>query len=181
MSAEALRTTGGILTVGAAGLFGLAWVASRLFGEPMLGGVELARWLAVPAHVLMLLGLVAIYLVQAGRAGGWGLAGFLLAFTGVSIFIGYVIGGWAAAIPEPRLGPLGGMIWLAGLLILAIVTWQAGVLPRWAGVFWFFGAVLYATGVPAGPDDAPRVTALIGAVMIAIGFGWAGISMISFE
>lgn len=40
-------------------------------------------------------------------------------------------------------------------------------------------AVFYATGLPAGPEDEPRVTALIGALMIAIGFGWAGISMVT--
>lgn len=181
MTAEALPATGGLLTIGGAGLFGLAWVISTVFDEPVVAGVELARWVAIPAHILMLLSLVAIYLVQADRVGGWGLAGFLLAFSGVAIFIGYVIGGWSAAIPEPRLGPVGGMLWLAGLLILAIVTWQGGVLPRWSGVLWFAGAVVYATGLPAGPDDQPGVAALIGALIIAGGLGWAGVSMVSLD
>jgi MYXO-CTERM domain-containing protein len=36
-------------------------------------------------------------------------------------------------------------------------------------------AVLYATGVRAGPDDAPRITALVGALAVAAVFGWVGI------
>ncbi|HEX9855463.1 MAG TPA: hypothetical protein VGC47_09125 [Acidimicrobiia bacterium] len=130
MSSNALQAVGGALTVLGAGLFLMAWASEMFLGEPMLGGVEVSRWLAVPAHILMLLGLVNIYLVQAGRVGVWGLVGFLLTFFGVAIFIGYVIGGWTAAIPEPTLGPIGGVLWLTGRLILAIVTWHAGVLPR---------------------------------------------------
>lgn len=179
MSTAALQTTAGVITIGAGGLFALAWLTSMVFGDPDIGGVELSRWLALAAHTLMLLGLVSIYLVQADRAGAWGLAGFLFAFIGVAIFIGYVVGGWTAAIPEPRLGPVGGLLWISGLLILAVVTWQGGVLARWAGVLWIVGAVLYATGVPAGPDDTPRVTALLGALLVAAGFAWAGQSMLT--
>lgn len=181
MSVGALQTSGGVVTLAGAGLFILAWFTAMLLGDPMVGGVELARWLALPAHILILLGLVAIYMVQADRAGALGLAGFLLAFTGMAIFIGYVIGGWMAAIPEPRLGPLGGVLWLGGLLILAVVTWQGGVLPRWAGVLWFAGALLYAAGVPGGPDVAPRISALLGAVLIAGGLGWAGIGILNLN
>lgn len=181
MSSRALQLIGGWITIAAAALFFVSWAIAMLLGNPIVGDIHLARWLALPAHIFMLLGLVSIYLVQADRGGAWGLAGFLLAFAGVAIFIGYVIGGWTAAIPEPRLGPIGGLLWLAGLLILAVFTWQAGVLPRWAGVFWFVGAVLYATGVPGGPDDLPRVTALVGALLIAVGFGWAGTGILTIE
>jgi len=181
MSAAALQTTAGVITVGAGITFALAWLTSIAFSQPTMAGVELSRWLALAAHILMLLGLIGIYLVQANRSGAWGLTGFLLAFTGVAIFIGYVVGGWTAAIPEPRLGPIGGLLWLSGLLILAVVTWQSGVLARWAGVLWFVGAVVYATGVPAGPDDTPRVTALIGALLIAAGFSWAGSSILTMD
>jgi hypothetical protein len=76
-----LQVTGGVLTLVGAVLFLGAWVTSQLFGDPAVGGVELARWLAVPAHILMLLGLGAIYLIQADRVGVWGLVGFLLAFS----------------------------------------------------------------------------------------------------
>jgi hypothetical protein len=73
------------------------------------------------------------------------------------------------------------VLWLAGLLLLGVATWQAGVLPRWTGVLWFGGALLYVTGVPSGPEDAPRITALMGAFVMAAGFGWAGVSMLSLE
>jgi hypothetical protein len=164
--------TGGILLVA-------AWAMALLLGNPTVNGVELSRWVAVPAHVLLLLGLVGIYFAQAVETGKWGLAGFVLPFAGMAIFIGYVIGGWNAAIPEPRLGPLGGVTWLSGLLILAVVTWRAGVLPGWAGVLWMAGAVLYATGVPVSADDPGRITGLIGSVLIAAGFGWAGATLLS--
>lgn len=155
MSTAALQTTAGVITIGAGALFALAWLTSMVFGDPRIVEVELSRWLALAAHIFMLLGLVGIYLVQAEHAGAWGLAGFLLAFTGVAIFIGYVVGGWTTVIPEPQLGPIGGLIWLVGLLILAVVTWQSGVLARWAGIVWLVGAVVFATAVPSGPDDSP--------------------------
>jgi hypothetical protein len=158
-------------------LFLGSWATGVLFGNPSVNGVELARWLAVPAHVLLLIGLVAIYLVQADKTGMWGLAAFLMAFSGTAIFIGYIIGGWNVAIPEPQLGPIGGVLWLIGLLGLAIVTWRSDILPGWAGVLWTVGAVVYATGVPDGPNDAPGTIALVGAVGIAAGFGWVGIAL----
>lgn len=181
MSVHSLQLTAGIIAIGAGGLFALAWLTGMVFGNPVVSGVEVARWLVLPAFILMLLGLVGIYLVQFESAGAWGMAGLVLAFTGVAIFIGYVIGGWTALIPEPRLGPVGGMLWLAGLLILAVVTWQGGVLARWTGVLWFVGAVLFAVGVPAGPEDSPRVAALLGSLLIAAGFAWAGVGMLALD
>jgi len=181
MTADELQSVGGVITIAGSTLFLAAWATSTLLGEPLVKEVELSRWLAVPAHVLLLLGLAAVYLVQADRAGVWGLSGFLLAFSGFAIFIGYVIGGWTAAIPEPRLGPVGGIFWLVGLLLLAIVTWRSGVLSRWAGVLWFSGALVYASTVPAGPQDDPRVASLIGAGLIAAGFSLAGFGMLNPE
>lgn len=181
MSAAALQSTAGVIAIGTGLLFAASWLTSMVFGEPSISGVELARWLALAAHILMLLALVGIYLVQAEPAGVLGLGGFLLAFTGATIFIGYIVGGWTAVIPEPRLGPIGGMLWLTGLLILAIVTWQGGVLTRWAGVLWFVGAVVYATGLPSTPEAEPRATALVGALLVAAGFGWAGVSMLTVD
>jgi hypothetical protein len=181
MTANQLHSIGGVVTIVGSTLFLAAWATSTLLEEPSVKGVELSRWLAVPAHILLLLGLVAIYLVQANRAGVWGLVGFLLAFSGFAIFIGYVIGGWTAAIPEPRLGPVGGIMWLIGLLILAIVTWRGGVLSRWAGFVWFSGALVYASTVPAGPRDDPRIVSFLGAVLIAAGFAMAGFGILSLE
>ena len=70
---------------------------------------------------------------------------------------------------------------LVGLLILAIVTWQSGVLSRWAEVLWFSGALVYASTVPAGPQDDPRVGSLLGALIFAAGFAIAGFGMFSIE
>ena len=181
MRTDQLQSVGGVITIVGSTLFVAAWATSTLLGDPSVKDVELSRWLAVPAHVLLLIGLVAVYLVQADRAGVWGLAGFLLAFSGFAIFIGYVVGGWTAAIPEPRLGPVGGIMWLVGLLILAIVTWQSGVMSRWAGVLWFSGALVYASTVPTGPQDDPHVGSLLGAVLIAAGLAMAGFGMLSLE
>ena len=181
MTADQLQSIGGVITIVGSMLFLAAWATSTLLGDPSVKDVELSRWLAVPAHILLLLGLVAIYLVQAHRGGAWGLGGFLLAFTGFAISIGYVIGGWTAAIAESRLGPVGGIMRLVGLLILAIVTWQSGVLSRWAGVLWFSGALVYASTVPAGPQDHPRVGSPLGALIFAAGFAIAGFAMFSIE
>ncbi len=178
MSGAELAGIGGVIAVLGALLFALAWAFPVVFGDPSVKGVEIGRWIAVPAHILLLVGLGAIYGVQADEAGVLGLVGFLMAFFGFAIFIGYVIGGWATAIPEPRLGPIGGGLWLIGLLLLAIVTWQTDVLPRFAGVVWMVGALIYVTGVPDGPDDPPTIRALVGASLFAAGIGWSGIAIL---
>ncbi|MDX1469310.1 MAG: hypothetical protein R3258_08205 [Acidimicrobiia bacterium] len=179
MSGAELAGIGGAIAIIGAVLFAAAWAFSVVLGNPLAGGVDVARWIAVPAHICLLLGLVAIYGVQSAETGVWGLVGFLLAFSGMAIFIGYVIGGWTPAIPEPTLGPIGGGLWLVGLLILAVVTWQGGVLPQWSGVVWMLGALTYVSSVPDGPDDPPTLVALVGASAFAVGIGWAGVAIVS--
>jgi hypothetical protein len=181
MTSSQLTQVGGVIALAGASLFLASWTTGVLFGNPSVNGVELARWIAVPAHILLLIALVSIYLVQADKTGALGLAAFLMAFSGTAIFIGYVVGGWDVAIPEPQLGPIGGVLWLIGLLLLAVVTWRSSVLPGWAGVLWTIGAVVYATGVPDGPQDVPGAAALIGAAGIAVGFGWAGVALMNLE
>lgn len=146
-----------------------------------MAGVELARWLAIPAHILLMLGVVTLFLTQATETGRWGLVGALLAFSGMAIFVGYVVGGWEAAVPEPRLGPIGGILWIVGLAILAIATWRGGVLPGATGVLWLSGAVVYAAGVPTASEDASGAVALVGAAMFAAGFAWAGIAILAID
>jgi len=64
VTADQLQSIGVITIVGSM-LFLAAWATSTLLGDPSVKDVELSRWLAVPAHILLLLGLVAVYLVQA--------------------------------------------------------------------------------------------------------------------
>lgn len=168
----------GIALIAGAILFVLAWFASIVLGEPMVDDVAVSRWLAVPAHILLLIGVFGLYLAQADRVGVWGLAGSLLAVAGLAIFVGYVIGGWTTAIPEPRLGPVGGIMWITGLLILAVVTWQGDVLPKWSGVIWMVGVIVYVATVPTNVNDTPRVASLVGATVIAIGLAWAGAGIV---
>lgn len=103
LSPSQLSAAGGIAIIGA-GLFVSAWATSVLLENPSVGGVEVARSLAVPAYILMLLGLGAIYRVHAEETGAWGLIGFLMTFFGVSIFIGYVIAGWTGGNTRTQTG-----------------------------------------------------------------------------
>ena len=58
MTANQLHSIGGVVTIVGSTLFLAAWATSTLLEEPSVKGVELSRWLAVPAHILLLLGLL---------------------------------------------------------------------------------------------------------------------------
>jgi hypothetical protein len=169
-----LVQSSGLAAVAGGALFAAAWIVSAVSGDSGAGKDLAARWVAVAAHILILLGLVGIYATHSQDSGVLGFASFLMAFTGTAVFIGFVIGGEETAIPEPSLGPPAGLSWLVGFCLLAVAFWQSGLSLRWPIALSATGIMLYLAGIPGSP---PSALTLAGAVLFALGFGWAGISL----
>jgi hypothetical protein len=168
--------------------------------------VPYALW--IPSHLLgavasllLALGLVGMYARQSKEVGAWGLVGFLLTFIATilsagaliflsSIIIPFLVSQGLGSMVDPK-GPLlrsptalvtiglTAICLLLGLIILAVATLRARVLPR-------LGAQLVITTVPLsvaglvlvffiGTSYQGVVGALVGVVLGAglAAWGWA--------
>jgi hypothetical protein len=154
----------------------------------------------VPVHamfivgiLLTLFGLIGFYRVQADATGGLGLAGFILTSIGNALFVAvlvldaFVIPAIAAdaagrALLDPA-GPLfggelgvvfllAGGTFAIGTILSGIATLRAAVLPRWAGLPLLAGGPLLAFTPPL-----PPLAGIVGAVLLGLGFAWAGYSI----
>jgi hypothetical protein len=183
---------------GLANLLAGAATAAYWFIHPGLddpANALLTRWTAmslafVGLLVLFLWGLTGLYLCQVERAGGLGLAGYLLGFAGTAMFIG---AGSVDAFVTPLLtasdralvapdGPLlggglgkylmaTGLAFALGYLLFGIASFRARVLPRWAAL----AAGLSAPILGTSPLQ-PAAVRLAGCVVFGIAnmaLGWA--------
>jgi hypothetical protein len=199
-----MQTSKLVRTGGTAGvLAAVLWVASSLVHprDENLADLASGRW--VPAHLgyLVALCLSAVLLVgwhlrQAERSGAAGIAGLVIALSGIVLTGGAIalesLGGRVLVTRAPALVTGGthapffqaglvssytlvsGLVTLAGFVVFAVVTWRAGILPRWAGVLVPVGLVLVA-GVPGG------VLPIVGFVVMSAGFAWLGTALRSTE
>jgi hypothetical protein len=146
----------------------------------------LIHTLIMLSAILTLLGLVGLYAYQVEQSGWLGLSGFLLAFLGSAVQVGfwffdsYVIP--LLAVHAPVLltdktllltGPFavaylfGGIGSIIGFMIFGFASARAGVLPRWAGILLVVGAPIFTLS-PAGPIQ------LGGAILFGLGLAWSG-------
>ena len=161
------------------------WVPSHL-----LGGIAL---------LLITLGLVGLYARQSEKVGLAGLIGFILTFVGSTLgagalfFIDVVVFPFIAArgldwlnTPEGAMrtssafqlaAGLGGLSLLLGLLVFAITTLRAHVLPRWGSWLVILAMPL---GIVAGviisfigAVSQESLQTLVGVVFAVIGLGLA--------
>jgi hypothetical protein len=74
------------------------------------------------------------------------------------------------------------LLGFVGNILLGVVIWRSGTLPRWAGALWAGAHVLlyvsqgYAATI--GPASTPP-TVLVGAVLVAISGAWMAFSVLS--
>ncbi len=191
MSPSKLTRWSGAVTV----LAGVVYLLSRLLHPPGLDAAAVLNspWMAIHTGLmlgalLLLFGLVGMYAHQRERAGTLGLVGFVVAFLGTGLYVGFMYYEayiWPVlAIEAPVLleetGPLfAGPTFLAitltftsfllGWVLLGIATMRAGVLPRWGALLVIIGAVPISL-VPF----FPFVIVTIGGVVFGGGIIWLG-------
>ena len=157
--------------------------------EPLWG---LAHWLGAFAWLLILFGLFGLYARQAQRIGRLGFVGFVMAVAGAALSAGTLMMGSAVLAPiiaaqAPQLleldGPYftslafkfaGGLILAGfiGLLLLAIVTLRARILPSigsWVVILLVPAAVVAVPVVLFVAPELQRI--LLPLLSIAIGAG----------
>ena len=148
------------------------------FSEVATTGTHaLQSWIRLIGAVLLLIGLVGLYARQSEAAGPLGLAGFLVAFLGTALFMGFV---WAILFLTPTLaveapvlldeGPPPGFFFTlitfsVGWLLFGIATLLARVYPRTAALVLIIGAVLAILPLP------------FTGIVLAVAVGWLGFAL----
>jgi hypothetical protein len=160
----------------------------------------------VPGHtlhfvgaVLLLFGLIGWYAHQAERMGRLGFLGFVLALAGTALFVGTglltafvwpVLAAQAPAALEPAgalfVAPAHLVFFLTastlvpGYLLLGLVTWQAGELPR-GSVLLFMPGVVLANLPPEPVGLVPWAVLIVGGVLFGAGISWLGYGLWSIR
>ncbi len=91
--------------------------------------------------IFILFGLMGIYGFEHQESGWWGFFGFLLAIVGTGIIIGP-----DGSIGRVNMYPVGSLILVAGLILLAVGSWIANKFPRWIPVFWVVSTIVGFVG-----------------------------------
>ncbi len=159
----------------------------ELSSQNFTGLVLNPAWIPINIAVLIstffiLLGLVGLYLRQAEKSGWWGLAGFILTLISIAYYTCiqyYETILWPAiAAHSPKLFQaigftptntlfyiafmLSGLFWALGFIILGVTTTRSGFFPKWAGILFTVGAVVFGLGM------VPMIRS-IGALLFCIG------------
>jgi hypothetical protein len=161
MSADKLYHMSAVAAVASSGFSILAVpvaIAGRLV--PVLPDLVFMALLLV-TDLLIFFALIGLYGVQAQEIGTPGLVGFILAEVGLAV--------------TPFLAPAGWLLFLVGLLVLAAVSSQAGVLPAAAMRLWFAGALV---AVSAGLLGMGFLLA-VGLLISAGGRAWLGRALLA--
>ena len=142
--------------------------------------------LEIPITVFVLLALPALYVRQASRAGVLGLVGFVLAFAGVALGMGYF---YMMAFVRPVLGqmwpaaaqavssaaavvrPFEGLTFILGWLVFGAATLRARVLPRAAASLIIVGIVLVVT------RELLPVRGPLGGLLMGLGITWLSVGL----
>ena len=157
------------------------WVLSTVnLGLPS----ELKIALGFSSSILLVFGLMGIYGCQIKESGLAGFFGFVLAIMSNWFILGQnwliISGLWLEGLGV--LGPLIGITGLPGYILLAIGTWRAGRLPRASAIFWAAGFTLtIMSSLIFISGTYINYLGIIGGLIWAIGFIWAGIGMFSLK
>lgn len=182
MTPEQLYKAGAVAGIlGGAGivLVDLAQIA-EIVRDATVGRLE------IPITLFILLALPALYVRQASRAGVLGLVGFVLAFAGVALGMGYF---YMMAFVRPVLGelwppaaeavnsaaammrPFEGLTFILGWLVFGATTLRARVLPRAAASLVIVGIVLVVT------RELLPVRGPLGGLLMGLGITWLSVAL----
>ena len=119
--------------------------------------------------VLLLLGAIGVYAFQKQETGRLGFVGFLLALIGAGLLLGHDVVN-AVAFLYPVMAFLFGV----GISILAIRSWAANTLPRWALALLITSTIVGILGYVVKGFD---ILFVISGVIFGIGFIGAGLTV----
>jgi hypothetical protein len=119
--------------------------------------------------VLLLVGAIDVYALQKQEIGRWGFVGFVLALIGAALLIGHDIVNALAF-----LYPVAAFLFALGISVLAIRSWAANTLPRWASAFLITSTIVGILGFAVKGFDLLFV---VSGVIFGIGFIGAGLTV----
>jgi hypothetical protein len=119
--------------------------------------------------ILLLLGTIGVYEFQKKETGRWGFFGFLLALIGAGLLIGHDVDNAFVF-----LYPLGASLFALGISVLAIRSWTAKALPRWALALLITSTLIGILGYFIQGFD---ILFVISGVIFGIGFIGAGLTV----
>ena len=176
----------GGLAYAAIGLLTVSIYVYEIFQGPVFEAHAFIHAFDAPMFLLLSVGLTGLYLLQKGRFGKAGKAGFFLALAGFALsFVGsvaiIVVG--LAVSDEATLGvldalahPLPMLLYTVGSLLFGIATYRAGLLPRLAAVMVAVGPFSVFVAFGAGLKEwEPLVPMFI----TGLGWAWLGYSSLS--
>ncbi len=116
-----------------------------------------------------LLGVIGVYAFQKQETGRWGFFGFVLALIGAGLLIGHDV---VSAVAF--LYPVAAFLFAVGISVLAIRSWAAKTLPRWASALLITSTLVGILGYVIKGFD---VLFVISGVIFGIGFIRAGLTV----
>lgn len=125
-----------------------------------------ARWLYFTVDVLLFLGIMGLYGVQRKETGRWGQLGFLLALSGAVLLVEHDV-----VQASANLYSIAALLFAVGITILALASWSAHKLPRWALAL-FITATL--VGIPGYFLKTLGVLFIVSGVLFGLGCIGAG-------
>lgn len=139
-----------------------------------------------PTYLLLVVGLTGLYLLQKGRFGKVGKAGFFLTFLGFGlaflasiavIVVGLAVSdGATLGVLDALAHPLPMLLYMVGSLLFGIATYRAGLLPRLAAVMVAIGPVSLFLAFTAGLKEWEPLVPMF---TIGLGWAWLGYSALS--
>jgi len=119
--------------------------------------------------VLLLLGVICVYAFQKQETGRWGFFGFVMALIGAGLLIGHDVVSAVAFLYS-----VAAFLFAVGISVLAIRSWAANTLPRWASALLITSTVVGILGFVVGGFD---ILFVISGVIFGIGFIGAGLTV----
>ena len=192
MSTSSLFRLGGLAAVVGGILIAIYNVLEYLFFLDYAKTAQSAAWfpfqvMGVTAIALALLGLTALYAMQASRAGAFGLVAFVVAFIGLVQF--YSIQ-WTLAFLAPALSKAAPqlletptdpffatgflstiLLFVIGSIIFGVSVLRSKSMPPWTAWLLIGGTILFMIGEVVGTFISPVAAILYGAGFA--GMGWS--------
>ncbi len=176
----------GGLAYAAGGLLFVAIYVYKVLQGPVFEAHAFIHAFDAPMFGLLTVGLTGLYLLQKGRFGKAGKAGFFLAFAGFGlgflaslavVVVGLAVGDEATlGVLDALAHPLPMLLYMIGSVLFGVDTYRAGMLPRVAAVMVAVGPASFPAIVMGGSQEW---LLLVPFFVTGLGWAWLGYSALS--